>query len=300
MNLRHLGYLAALAREGHFNRAAQACHIAQPTLSAAIRQLEEEVGVSLVRRSQQRFEGFTPEGLKVLEWARRIVADVDALKQSLAETRGQLRGHLRIGIIPTAEPLAGAIAGAFLDRHPAASITLLSMTSREIERGILEHALEAGISYVDDAPARGLHTRPMYAERYVVIGTARLLGKHRVHTWHTAADLPLVLLNREMQNRRLIDKHFAAADVAPAVVAEANTLVGLLSHVRAGLGCGIIPRPFAALIGTIRGLAIRPLDAPDASHQVGLLIPARTPLQPLTRALADALRDTPISVPGMR
>jgi DNA-binding transcriptional LysR family regulator len=295
MNLRHLSYLAALAREGHFRRAALASHITQPTLSAAIRQLEEEVGVPLVRRSQQRFEGFTPEGLKVLEWARRIVADVDALKQSLAETRGRLRGHLRIGIIPTAEPLAGEIAGAFLRRHPAASIALLSMTSREIERGILEHGLEAGISYVDEPPPRGLSALSMYAERYVVIGTARMLGERGACTWREVAALPLVLLNREMQNRRLMDRHFATVDVAPVVVAEANTLVGLLSHVRAGLGCGIIPRAFAALIGKRRDLKVLPLDAPDAAHEVGLLLPARMPLQPLTQALADALRETPVA-----
>ncbi|HEY4373604.1 MAG TPA: LysR substrate-binding domain-containing protein [Burkholderiales bacterium] len=295
MNLRHLSYLAALAREGHFHRAALASNITQPTLSAAIRQLEEEVGTQLVRRSQQRFEGFTPEGLKVLEWARRILSDVDALKQSLAETRGKLRGHLRIGIIPTAEPLAGEIAGAFLSRHSGASITLLSGTSDEIERGIIEHRLEAGISYVDEAPPRGITAMPLYAERYVLIGTTRL-GKHRKSlTWRDAAALPLVLLNREMQNRRLMDRHFAAIDAAPVVVAEASTLVGLLSHVRAGLGCGIIPRTFASLIGKVPGLKVLALEAPEASHQVGLLVPARTPLQPLTQALVDALRATPIA-----
>jgi len=294
MNLRHLGYLAALAREGHFHRAAQASHITQPTLSAALRQLELEVGAPLVRRSQQRFEGFTPEGLKVLEWARRIVADVDALKQSLAESAGKLHGHLRIGIIPTAEPLAGAIAAAFLGRHAGASITLLSKTSQEIERGIADHELEAGISYVDEAPPRGLTAMPLYAERYVLIGAARLFGRQKSITWRNAARLPLVLLNREMQNRRLIDRHFAAIDAAPIVLAESNTLVGLLSHVKEGLGCGIIPRTFATLIGPPAGLKVLPLEAPDAAHQVGLLVPARTPLQPLTQALVDALRESPI------
>jgi DNA-binding transcriptional LysR family regulator len=294
MNLRHLSYLAALAREGHFHRAAQASNITQPTLSAAIRQLELEVGTPLVRRSQHRFEGFTPEGLKVLELARRIVADVDALKQSLAETQGKLRGHLRVGIIPTAEPLAGAIAAAFLGRHPAASITLLSKTSREIERGVADQSLEAGISYVDEAPPYGLTAMPLYAERYVLIGTAQALGRRKTITWRRAAELPLVLLNREMQNRQIIDRHFAAIEAAPVVVAEASTLVGLLSHVRAGLGCGIIPRTFAALVGPPPGLKALPLGAPDAAHQVGLLVPARTPLPPLTQAIVDALRETPI------
>ena len=104
MNLRHLSYLVALAHERNFHKAAQASHIAQPTLSAALRQLEAEFGVPLVRRSNQRFEGFTEEGGRVLEVARRMLADADILKQSLSTPRGRLTGQLRIGIIPTAEP----------------------------------------------------------------------------------------------------------------------------------------------------------------------------------------------------
>ena len=74
--IQHLAYLAALAREGHFGRAAASCHVSQPTLSAGIRRLEAEFGVSLVQRGQ-RFEGLTPEGERVLVWAHQILADVD-------------------------------------------------------------------------------------------------------------------------------------------------------------------------------------------------------------------------------
>ena len=84
MDLRHLTYLVALVREEHFGRAARACHVSQPTLSSGIRRLESEVGFPIVRRSQ-RYEGLTPEGERVLEWARRILADVDGLDDELGE-----------------------------------------------------------------------------------------------------------------------------------------------------------------------------------------------------------------------
>ena len=84
MNLRHLGYLIALAREEHFGRAAESVHISQPALSAAINQLEEEFGVPLVVRSRQRLEGFTAEGREVLAWAQRILADAETLKQTIS------------------------------------------------------------------------------------------------------------------------------------------------------------------------------------------------------------------------
>ena len=75
-----LEMLLALAREQHFGRAAEACGITQPTLSAGLKQLEDTLGVLLVNR-QSRFVGFTPEGQRVLDWARRIVADSRAMRQ---------------------------------------------------------------------------------------------------------------------------------------------------------------------------------------------------------------------------
>src|SRR5262249_10153446 len=151
------------------------------TLSSALRQLEAELGVPLVHRSNQRFEGFTEDGERVLDVARRMLADANALKQSLNAPKGRLRGHLRICIIPTAEPRAGQVPAAFHAHQPNVTITLLSKTSQDIERGIAEHALEAGISYVEPSGAADarLLVHPLYCEDYVVIGSDELLGLTR-------------------------------------------------------------------------------------------------------------------------
>src|SRR4026209_620034 len=93
-----LEYIIALAREKHFSRAAEACHVSQPTFSAGIKQLEEMFGVLLVQRGS-RFQGFTPEGEGVLEWARRIVGDTRAMKQDIDALKRGLAGHTKIAAI---------------------------------------------------------------------------------------------------------------------------------------------------------------------------------------------------------
>ena len=105
MDIRQLQYLAALAREKHFTRAAQACNITQPTLSGRIRQLEQELGVPLLERGQ-RYIGLTPEGERVLKWAHSILDGWQSLQMELASIKGKggLVGRLVLGVIPSALP----------------------------------------------------------------------------------------------------------------------------------------------------------------------------------------------------
>jgi DNA-binding transcriptional LysR family regulator len=117
MILRHLEYLVALARERHFGRAAAACGVTQPTLSAAIRELEAELDVLIAERGQ-RFRSLTAEGERVVEWARRILADRDALRQEVGSARQGLAGRLVLGVIPTALASIGLLISPFQTDHP--------------------------------------------------------------------------------------------------------------------------------------------------------------------------------------
>jgi lactate dehydrogenase-like 2-hydroxyacid dehydrogenase len=128
MLIRHLHYLSALAKERHFARAAVACHVTQPTLSAGIKQLEETIGVLIVERGQ-RFIGLTAEGERVLSWAQRVLADYDSLTQELGEMREGLAGRLRIGAIPVALPVVQHLTREFGRRHPQAAISVRSVSS---------------------------------------------------------------------------------------------------------------------------------------------------------------------------
>jgi DNA-binding transcriptional LysR family regulator len=126
-----LEMMLALAREQHFGRAAEACGVTQPTLSAGLKQLEESLGVLLVRR-RSRFLGFTPEGVRVLDWARRIVGDTRAMRQEIRALKRGLAGHLRIAAIPTALPIVAALTTPLHIAHPEVEFTILSRTSIEV------------------------------------------------------------------------------------------------------------------------------------------------------------------------
>src|SRR5215813_15167965 len=113
-----LEFLLLLARERHFGRAAEAAGVTQPTLSSAVKSLEESLGTALVERGS-RFQGFTPEGERVLDWARRLVGDARTMRQELQSLKGSLSGHLRLGAIPTALPFVHHLTVPFHTRFPA-------------------------------------------------------------------------------------------------------------------------------------------------------------------------------------
>ena len=112
-----LELLLALAKERHFGRAAEACGVTQPTMSTSLKQLEEILGVMLVQRGS-RFQGFTPEGERTLDWARRIVGDARAMRQEINTLKDGLSGEIGIAAIPTALGMVASLTTPFRARHP--------------------------------------------------------------------------------------------------------------------------------------------------------------------------------------
>ncbi|MET0045803.1 MAG: LysR family transcriptional regulator, partial [Candidatus Thiodiazotropha sp. 6PLUC3] len=147
MITRKYRYLIALARERHFGRAAAACHVSPSTLSAAIRDIEETLGVSVVERGKQ-YTGLTPEGEIVVEYAQRVAAQVDDLRQELASLRDDLSGRLRLGVIPTAMTAVAGLTSAFCRRHSGVTVEVLSLTNDEILERLHHFELDAGVGYL--------------------------------------------------------------------------------------------------------------------------------------------------------
>lgn len=285
MLIRQLEYLAALARERHFARAAAACGVTQPTLSAGIKQLEETVGVLIVERGQ-RFRGLTPEGERVLAWTRRILADFDSLTQELSAMRGGLVGRLRIGAIPTMLPLIAVLTSAFAERYPRVTLTVLSLTSKQIQRGLDAFELDAGLTYLHNEPLSHVRTVPLYRERYLLLTPADgPCGDREAVTWREAAALPLCLLTTDMQNRRIVDAYFREAGVPVRPAIETNSLITVCSHLRTGTWSTVLPHAALYLVGEFPGLRAVPLVDPEAEQAVGLIVPERDPLPPASRAL---------------
>lgn len=280
----------ALANERHFGRAAEVCGVTQPTLSSAIRQLEDQLGVQLVHRGS-RFQGLTPEGTRVLDWARRMVSDMRALKAEMKAVRSGLSGTLRLGVIPTALPMVTDLTAPFLARHPNVRVSILSRTSVEILAQIESLELDAGITYLDNEPLGRVAQVPLYTEFYRLLcapGTA-LASRNRV-TWAEVAEQPLCLLTSDMQNRRIVNQHLAEAGASVVPQVESNSTIALIAHVQTGKWASVVPTKLAGLL-LAGGLVAVPIVEPEAEHVVGLVTARRDPLTPLLAALlAEAAR----------
>lgn len=285
MILRNLSYLTALARERHFARAAAACQVSQPTLSLGIKQLEEELGILIVRRGQ-RFQGLTAEGERVLAWARRILADCESMEQEASELRAGLRGRLRIGAIPTTLPIISLLTVPFSRHHPRVVISVLSLTSREIQRGLDTFDLDAGLTYLDNEPLANVRTVSLYREQYFLFTPSGNGWSRRAKvSWAEIARMPLCLLTPDMQNRRIVDAHFAAAGQQVRPVIETNSVLTLWSHLKTGACSSVLPQTFLHLFGDHEGIDVVRLERPPLTYTVGIVVPDRDPLTPSAREL---------------
>ncbi|GLY38054.1 LysR family transcriptional regulator [Amycolatopsis sp. NBRC 101858] len=287
MLLRQLEYLVALAKERHFARAAAACHVSQPSLSAGIRKLEQELGVSIVLRAR-RFSGFTPEGERVLQWAHRILAECDALRQDLSIMRESLTGVLRIGAIPTALTAASLLTAPFCERHPRVRISLESLSSREITRRLAEFELDIAMTYVDDDELGAVRVRPLYEERYLLLtpDDGRLAERESVG-WAEVAALPLCLLTPRMRNRRVLDRLFAAAGATVVPMIETDTVSALYAHVATHRWSSVIAHAWLHMFRTPEGMRVVPLETTAPAPQIGLVTADHDPEPILARALLD-------------
>ncbi len=290
-----LDFLLALAREKHFGKAAEACGVTQPTLSAGVKQLEDTFGVLLVNRGS-RFQDFTPEGERVLDWARRIVGDARAMRQEVHALRHGLAGRLRIAAIPTTLAMIETLTTPYRQRHPNVQFTVLSCNSEQVLHLLENLEVDAGVTYLDNEPLGRVTNVALYRERYrLLISADAPLGDREKVTWAEVASVPLCLLTPDMQNRRIIDGLLRDAGGTANPTLESNSMIVLYSHVRTGRWASVMPARLAATLGLTDVLRAIPIVEPEATHTIGLVAPAREPMTPLTAALvAEARRIAPL------
>ncbi len=285
-----LEFLLALARERHFGRAAEACGVTQPTLSAGVKQLEDSLGILLVNRGS-RFQDFTPEGERVLEWSRRIIGDTRAMRQELLAAKHGLTGRLRIAAIPATLTTVEALTTPYRERHPAVQFTILSRNAKEIFQLLDDLEIDAGVTYLDNERLGRVSNVPLYREHYCLLTSADApLGNRDKVTWAEVARLPLCLLTPGTQTRRIIDDFIAEAGGNAQPTLESDSMIVLYSHVRTGQWASVMPARMAATLGLADIVRAIPIISPQATHTVGLVVPAREPMTPLTAALVAVAR----------
>jgi DNA-binding transcriptional LysR family regulator len=288
--LRQLEYLVALARARHFAKAAQACYVSQPALSEGIRKLEEELGIPLVQRGR-RFDGFTPEGERVVLWAQRILADRDAMQGEIQALRAGLTGRLRIGTVPTASTAVALLTQPFCAANPLATVQVFAdLQAEDIVNRLRTYELDAAVTYHSSVVGHDFKFVPLYRERYVLLTqrSAPDSGPAEI-SWEEAAQYPLCLLHPKMQGRQVLDAVFEAvgASVTPRV--ETDSIASLFAQVRAGHWASIVPHAWLHVFGVPAGMRAVPLVSPVRTERIGLVLPAREPVSVIGQALIDAV-----------
>ncbi|SON54497.1 Morphology and auto-aggregation control protein [Hartmannibacter diazotrophicus] len=282
-----LALLLALARERHFGRAAESAGVTQPTLSSAVKSLEEQFGVLLVERGS-RFQGFTPEGERILVWARRLVSDARTMREEVQALKKGLFGHIRLAAVPTALPFLQELVNPIATRHEAVRLTILSMTADHILKSIDNLEIDAGVSYLEESVLARFSGVPLYEERYcLLVAPGSDLADQSSVSWRQAATIPLCLLTPDMQHRRIVERHLreAGANIAPRL--ESNSLIVLHTHVRTGNWATIMPARFAETVDQPGLLKAIPIVEPTVSHTIGLVTTQREPLPPLVAQLVS-------------
>lgn len=281
----HLKYFVALARERHFARAAKACDIAQPTLSVAIRKLEEMFQVPLVVRGN-RFVNLTDEGSKVLDWAQRVLRDYDSLKQELGVLRNELSGELRLGVIPSAMPVVAHLTGRLCEKHPGISVSIQSVSSRILDRGLNAFDFDGGVTYLDNEPLNHVRCVPLYQERYVfMVRRDSPFAARKTIAWREAVKENLCLLSEDMQNRRIINDVVGSLGLSVSPSVTCNSFAGIWAHVGNGGWTSIVPGAFGHLFADRQTFAMIDLVEPAHAQTVGLVLPSRDLVSPIEQAL---------------
>ena len=287
-----LEFLLALARERHFGRAAEACGVTQPTLSAGVKQIEEQMGVLLVNRGS-RFQGFTPEGEKVLDWARRIVGDTRAMRAEINALRHGLTGRLRIAAIPTALAMMASLTTPFRQRHPNVQFTIMSRTSIEVLDELENLEIDAGVTYLDNEPLGRVTAVPLYRERYRLLTSsdAPLGDREKRDLGGGRAACRSACSRRTCRTAASSTGCCAARAAVPQPTLESNSMIVLFAHVRTGRWASVMPSKLAETLGLTETIRAIPIVEPEAVHTVGLVVPEREPMTPLASALvAEAKR----------
>jgi LysR family hydrogen peroxide-inducible transcriptional activator len=296
VNLRDLNYLVALADHRHFGRAADACHVSQPTLSTQVRKLEEELGVALVERAPRQVM-LTPAGADIVERARRVLAEVAQMRETARRTTDPEAGSVRLGMFPTLGPyLLPHVVPRLRARFPRLELLLVEEKTETLLGMLRSGRLDAAVLALP-LHEEGLHCEPLFAEPFMLAVPAG-------HALAKRAELPLKALANEHlllleDGHCLRDQALEVCSLAGAGEKEgfrATSLETLRQMVAAGVGITLLPmlavKPPVPTSSSIGLIAFR--DPPE--RRLALVWRRSSATAGFLRQVAKVLRELP---PGL-
>ncbi len=284
MFIRQLEYFVTLARLKHFAKAAEECCVSQPALSIAIRNLEDKLGVSIIKRGK-RYEGLTPEGEHILQYANQILTSWKGMKKVVEITKTS--NEIRIGIIPTAIHVVPLLTDIYRSSSLDVREHVQMMSMEKIIQALMQHDINLGIGYANDLSNKGMVHLPLFKEKLMLLckKNSQIANRSSI-SWSEASELPLCLFTNELQNRQQIDTAFKQANVTPKVVLETNSPITLCTHVISSGLYSIVPQNFRVfgLFSNLDDMTLISLE-PEVENMVALISLAKRPLSPTVETI---------------
>lgn len=292
MNLEQLKGFVTVAELGHFTRASEKLHLAQPSLSRQISTLEHELGAELFHRARGNIS-LTAAGETLLPRARRMLTDADAIRSEMAELAGLHRGRVRLGATPTlCISLVAEVLRVFRAAYPGIELQLIeggsNLLIEQLAAGTVDMAL---VTISEGRPVAGtaLVRTPLLTEELVVVSTAEEppIADGAIDL-EQLSRLPLVALAESYDLRGATDAAFDAAGLTPSMVVEGAEMDAVLRFVERGLGVAVVPATVPVDRPTLRSVRLT-----DPQLERTIVLAHRTDVNP-TRAAA-AMRTVIVS-----
>ncbi|AUY53315.1 LysR substrate-binding domain-containing protein [Streptomyces sp. CB01881] len=285
MQLQQLRYFLAVAETRHFTRAADAVHVAQPSLSQQIRALERELGAELFHRTRGNI-ALTDAGDALLPLARRILADTESARLAVQETVQLRRGRVRLGAPPSlCTSLVPDVLRVFRDRYPGVALVVREGGSRDLVRTLAAGELDVALIITPPSgeESSALHVTELLHEELVLVARSAQ-GRRRTVRVTELRGRPLVMFREGYDLREATLAACRAAGFEPEFAVEGGEMDAVLGFVRAGLGPAVLP----GMVAARSGLVVTPFAGPGLGRTIAV---AHGHEVPLTRAAA-ALRET--------
>lgn len=282
LSMKHLRYFEALARHGHFGRAAEDCAISQPALSVQVKELEELIGAPLVERTTRQIR-LTSLGEEFAERARDILRSVDELADLARASQHPLLGRLRIGVIPTIAPyLLPGVITALQSRFPGLDLRPREAVTQKLIADLVEARLDAAIVALPvSEPA--LTEVPLFEEAFILVRPPDEAG-HPVPDATMLREMRLLLLE---EGHCFRDQALAFCTPSPSAtreMMEGSSLATLVQMVGAGIGVTLIPEMALPVETRSAEVVLQRLPDPSPQRTIGMVWRKSSPL---ARQLAD-------------
>lgn len=288
LTLRQLRYFDALARQGHFGRAAEVCAVSQPALSMQIKELEESLGAPLFERSSRQVR-LTGLGEDFAERVREILRSIDELGDMARAARDGLAGRLRLGVIPTVAPyLLPAIIAELTRGNAVLDVRVRETVTQNLIEDLKDGRLDAAIVALPVSEPAFIET-PLFTESFVLVRPSDQ-AHDRVPDPEALGEMRLLLLEEGHCFRDQALSFCGLRSTLPREILDASSLSTLVQMVGAGVGVTLIPEMAVEVETRSAEVAIARFPDPQPNRTIGMIWRRTSPLARELQQLSAAVR----------